>query len=87
MKDHINFSIYHKEIEFSSKVTFSNYSALYVQLSKLFFKIHVELKQHVFSGQKREAYRKDAEQNHTTFCLPINKLNLTDVILSLKGQS
>jgi hypothetical protein len=32
----------------------------------------VELK-HVFSGQKRQAYRKDAEKNHTTFCLPIKQ--------------
>ena len=37
MKDHINFSFYHKKIEFSSKVTFSYYSAPYVQLSKHFF--------------------------------------------------
>ena len=86
MKDHINFSFYHKKIEFSSKVTFSYYSAPYVQLSKHFLKTHVELK-HVFSGKKHRAYRKNTDSNHTTFCLPINKINLTDVILSSKGQN
>ena len=79
IKDHINFSFYHKKIEFSSKVTFSYHSAPYVQLSKHFLKTHVELK-HVFSAQKHQAYRKNIDSNHTTFCIPINKINLTDVI-------
>ena len=81
MKDHINFSFYHKKIEFSSKVTFSYCSAPYVQLSKHLFKTHVELK-HVFSGQKHQAYRKNADTNHTTFCFPIKKMNLTDIFFN-----
>ena len=87
IKDHMNFSFYHKKIELWSKVAFSYYSAPYVQLSKHFFQNPRGIETCVFWTKTSSISQKCRFKSHNLLSsYKQNKFDRCNTYLALKGK-